>query len=165
MISRGIRREMYSSSRVSRGAVRLAPPQVSVVGRCRFLGGARSRLLRSPSVWGELNGPDAESGLSKGCCRKKKPDTIYTRGSHQNSCGVPLASWVYILPLRSDSLYVGACHDLKHRFSEHLSGRASRLTALDPPISIAYSEELQVSLRPADARPSSNAGPVPRRKR
>ncbi|MEW6510627.1 MAG: GIY-YIG nuclease family protein [Bacteroidota bacterium] len=49
--------------------------------------------------------------------------------------------WVYILRLRSGSLYVGACRNLRRRYDQHLRGKGSRQTALDPPITIAYAEE------------------------
>ncbi len=52
-----------------------------------------------------------------------------------------MTSWVYILRLRSGSLYIGACRDLRHRFGQHLRGEGSRQTSLDPPVAIAYAEE------------------------
>ena len=49
---------------------------------------------------------------------------------------------LYILRLRSGQLYVGATTDLDRRWQEHLSGEASRTTRLDPPVGIAYAEEV-----------------------
>jgi len=49
---------------------------------------------------------------------------------------------LYILRLRSGQLYVGATTDLDRRWQEHLYGEASRTTRLDPPVGIAYAEEV-----------------------
>jgi putative endonuclease len=43
--------------------------------------------------------------------------------------------------LRSGALYVGACRDSNRRYADHVKGRASRRTSLDPPISTAYAEK------------------------
>ena len=52
-----------------------------------------------------------------------------------------MPAWFYILRLETGSLYVGATTDLEKRYQEHRSGKASRTTAIDPPISLLYSEE------------------------
>ena len=49
---------------------------------------------------------------------------------------------LYILRLKSGSLYIGATTDLKQRYKDHLNGRACRTTKLDPPLKIVYSETL-----------------------
>lgn len=52
-----------------------------------------------------------------------------------------MPSWFYILRLQSGSLYIGATKSLEKRYAEHCAGSASRTTTLDPPVSLAYSEE------------------------
>jgi len=51
-----------------------------------------------------------------------------------------MTAWLYILRLKSGSLYVGATKDIKQRYEDHLDGRASRTTKLDHPLKLAYSE-------------------------
>jgi putative endonuclease len=46
----------------------------------------------------------------------------------------------YILRLQSGALYLGATTNLPARYKDHISGKASRTTALDPPTSIVFSE-------------------------
>jgi putative endonuclease len=52
-----------------------------------------------------------------------------------------MSAWFYILHLRSSSLYCGSTRSLDKRINDHFSGRACRTTKIDPPISLAYSEE------------------------
>lgn len=56
---------------------------------------------------------------------------------------------VYFLRLRSGMLYIGCTTDLRQRLKDHLSGRACRTTALDPPVAL-----LRIEIRPtfSDAR-------------
>jgi predicted GIY-YIG superfamily endonuclease len=54
-----------------------------------------------------------------------------------------MSAWIYILRLRSGSLYVGATVDLNQRCEEHFAGKACRTTRLDPPNSLVYSEEFE----------------------
>ena len=49
----------------------------------------------------------------------------------------------YILRLQSGNLYIGATKNLEKRYEEHNTGAAGRTTSLDPPVSLAYSEELE----------------------
>ena len=53
-----------------------------------------------------------------------------------------MSAHLYILRLKSGQLYVGATTDLDRRWREHVSGEACRTTRLDPPLAIAYTEEL-----------------------
>jgi predicted GIY-YIG superfamily endonuclease len=53
-----------------------------------------------------------------------------------------VSAWFYILRLQSGSLYAGATRDLEHRWEEHRAGTACRTTRIDPPIELAYYEEL-----------------------
>jgi putative endonuclease len=52
-----------------------------------------------------------------------------------------MASWFYILRLRSNALYPGATKNLQERYNAHLAGNACRTTKLDPPVELVYSEE------------------------
>ncbi|MBI2191970.1 MAG: hypothetical protein HYU36_08300 [Planctomycetes bacterium] len=45
-------------------------------------------------------------------------------------------AWFYVLRLKSGALYPDATADLKKRIQDHISGRACRTTALDPPIEV-----------------------------
>ncbi|MGH7181855.1 MAG: GIY-YIG nuclease family protein [Nitrospiraceae bacterium] len=54
-----------------------------------------------------------------------------------------MPAWVYILRLRSGSLYLGATSDLDLRYKDHIAGRGSRTTLLDPPSALVYSEEFK----------------------
>ena len=54
-----------------------------------------------------------------------------------------MTAWFYILRLQSGALYIGATKNLEKRYAEHCAGSASRTTSLDPPISLAYYEELE----------------------
>jgi putative endonuclease len=49
-------------------------------------------------------------------------------------------SVIYILRLRSGAFYVGASEDLECRLEDHGSGRASRTTRLDSPVSLLHLE-------------------------
>ena len=53
-----------------------------------------------------------------------------------------MSAWFYMLRLQSGLLYPGATTDLERRWSEHVAGRACRTTRLDPPVGLAYSEQL-----------------------
>ena len=50
------------------------------------------------------------------------------------------SAWFYVLRLLSGALYLGATTDLAARYQNHVSGKASRTTALDPPSCIIFSE-------------------------
>jgi putative endonuclease len=52
-----------------------------------------------------------------------------------------MTAWFYILRLQSGSLYIGATKNLEKRYAEHCAGSAGRTTAIDPPVSLVYSEE------------------------
>ena len=54
-----------------------------------------------------------------------------------------MTAWFYILRLHSGNLYIGATKYLEKRYEEHNAGNAGRTTTLDPPVSLAYSEELE----------------------
>jgi len=51
-----------------------------------------------------------------------------------------MASWTYILRLKSGQLYIGSTTDLDRRFAEHTAGKGGRTTKLDPPLKLVYSE-------------------------
>jgi putative endonuclease len=53
-----------------------------------------------------------------------------------------MSAYLYILRLTSGALYVGAATDLDQRYKDHCSGNASRTTRLDPPVAVAYTEEI-----------------------
>lgn len=48
---------------------------------------------------------------------------------------------VYILRLRSGTIYIGASEDLEQRLDDHASGQGCRTTQLDPPITLLLVEE------------------------
>ena len=52
-----------------------------------------------------------------------------------------MPAWVYFLRLKSRNLYIGATTNLDQRCKEHFAGKACRTTALEPPISLVYSEK------------------------
>jgi putative endonuclease len=54
-----------------------------------------------------------------------------------------MRAWFYILRLQSGSLYIGATADLDLRCKEHFAGKACCTTALDPPVSLIYSETFE----------------------
>ena len=54
-----------------------------------------------------------------------------------------MTAWFYILRLQSGNLYIGATKNLEKRYEEHKAGTAGRTSSLDPPVSLAYSEELE----------------------
>ena len=54
-----------------------------------------------------------------------------------------MSAWLYILRLRSGSLYTGATKDLDARCQEHFRGKACRTTTIDPPTALVYSEKFQ----------------------
>jgi putative endonuclease len=51
--------------------------------------------------------------------------------------------WLYILRLKSGSLYVGATTNLTKRYEDHCAGKACRTTKLDPPVDLVYSESFE----------------------
>jgi putative endonuclease len=51
------------------------------------------------------------------------------------------SAWFYVLRLQSGALYLGVTTDLVARYKEHIAGKASRTTALDPPACIIFSEQ------------------------
>jgi len=53
-----------------------------------------------------------------------------------------MAACLYILRLKSGSLYIGATTDLKQRYQDHQNGKACRTTKLDSPFKMVYSESL-----------------------
>ena len=53
---------------------------------------------------------------------------------------LPLSACIYILRLRSGSLYVGWTTNLKRRLEEHARGEGGRTTRNDPPERLVYSE-------------------------
>ena len=54
-----------------------------------------------------------------------------------------MTAWFYILRRQPGNLYIGATKNLEKRYEEHIAGAAGRTTSLDPPVSLAYSEELE----------------------
>jgi len=54
-----------------------------------------------------------------------------------------MPAYFYILRLRSGTLYPGATKDLDQRYRDHLSGKGSRTTKIDPAVNIVYTEEFQ----------------------
>ena len=54
-----------------------------------------------------------------------------------------MTAWLYILRLQSNALYIGATKDLKSRYQQHSIGNSGRTTAMDPPVSLVYSEEYE----------------------
>ena len=57
-----------------------------------------------------------------------------------------MPGWVYILRLRSGTLYPGASTNLEERYKDHLAGKACRTTKLDPPIALVHSEEFKTNV-------------------
>jgi len=51
-----------------------------------------------------------------------------------------MAACIYILRLKSGSLYIGATTNLKQRYQDHQTGKACRTTKLEPPVKLVYSE-------------------------
>ena len=76
------------------------------------------------------NGPELALSLSKGL--SKGQSFIRVK---------PMPGWLYILRLRSAALYTGATTDLDQRYKDHLDGKGSRTTQLDPAMNLVYSEE------------------------
>jgi putative endonuclease len=54
-----------------------------------------------------------------------------------------MSAWLYILRLRSGTLYPGATKNLEKRYKAHLGGRACQTTKLDPPVALVHSELFQ----------------------
>ena len=52
-----------------------------------------------------------------------------------------MPAYLYILRLKSGSLYIGATKDLERRYKEHCAGNACRTPRINPPIELVYSEE------------------------
>ena len=51
-----------------------------------------------------------------------------------------MEAYLYILRLKSGSLYVGCTKDIQKRFQDHLNGNACRSTNIDPPVSLVHTE-------------------------
>ena len=66
----------------------------------------------------------------------------------------PMPAWVYSLRLETGALDPGTTTDLHRRYAGHRSGRACRTTHLDPPLALAYAEELPLPL-PCVSAPES----------
>ena len=60
-----------------------------------------------------------------------------------------MPAYVYILRLRSGTLYPGATKNIEERYKAHIAGKACRTTKLDPPVDLVYTEEF---LTVAEAR-------------
>ena len=54
-----------------------------------------------------------------------------------------MSSWLYILRLKSGSLYVGAANNLEKRYEDHCSGTACLTTKIDPPVALVHSEKYE----------------------
>ncbi|MBI2619195.1 MAG: GIY-YIG nuclease family protein [Ignavibacteriales bacterium] len=54
-----------------------------------------------------------------------------------------MPAWFYALRLSSGSLYLGSTRRFQKRIKDHFAGTGSRTTRLDPPVSVAYSEEFK----------------------
>ena len=84
--------------------------------------------------------------LSKGqvewSLRRNGPEHASGASLSKGPGGSTISAWFYILRLSSGALYVGATTDVDVRFAEHVHGKASRMTRLDPPVSIVWREEL-----------------------
>lgn len=52
-----------------------------------------------------------------------------------------MPAWLYILRLKSGTLYVGSTTNLNQRYMDHCSGKACRTTIYDPPLALIHSEE------------------------
>ena len=52
-----------------------------------------------------------------------------------------MPAYVYILRLRSGTLYPGATKNIEERYKAHIAGKACRTTKLDPPVDLVYTEE------------------------
>ncbi len=53
-----------------------------------------------------------------------------------------MSAWFYLLRLRSGRLYPGATTNLQQRLRDHQYGKGGRTTTLDPPVALAYQEQL-----------------------
>jgi predicted GIY-YIG superfamily endonuclease len=54
-----------------------------------------------------------------------------------------MPAYFYILRLRSGALYPGTTKNLEERYKAHITGKACRITKLDPPVGLVYIEEFQ----------------------
>ncbi|MFC1838420.1 GIY-YIG nuclease family protein [Thermodesulfobacteriota bacterium] len=65
-----------------------------------------------------------------------------------------MSIFIYILRLKSGNIYIGSTTNLENRYAEHIKGTASRMTKLDPPVRIAYTEtyETQLEARQREAQ-------------
>ena len=54
-----------------------------------------------------------------------------------------MPAYVYILRLRSGTLYPGATKNIEERYKAHIAGKACRTTKIDPPVGLVYTEEFQ----------------------
>ena len=52
-----------------------------------------------------------------------------------------MPAWFYMLRLTSGKLYSGSSRVLPSRIKQHFQGRGGRTTRLDPPKTVAYTEE------------------------
>jgi predicted GIY-YIG superfamily endonuclease len=52
-----------------------------------------------------------------------------------------MPAWFYILRLTSGKLYSGATRSLPKRMEQHSKGEGGRTTRLDPPRTVAHTEE------------------------
>jgi putative endonuclease len=52
--------------------------------------------------------------------------------------------WLYILRLKSGSLYIGATSNLDQRCKEHFTGKACRTTKFDPALEPVYTEKFDI---------------------
>ena len=52
-----------------------------------------------------------------------------------------MPAYFYILRLQSGALYIGATKDLEKRYDRHCDRSGGDTTAIDPPVSIVYSEQ------------------------
>jgi putative endonuclease len=57
-----------------------------------------------------------------------------------------MPAWLYILRLKSGTLYVGSTTNLNQRYLDHCSGKACRTTRLDPPLALVHTEEYQTNI-------------------
>jgi putative endonuclease len=65
-----------------------------------------------------------------------------------------MSTFIYILRLKSGNIYIGSTSNLENRYAEHIKGTASRMTKLDPPVGIVYTEtyETQLEARQREAQ-------------
>jgi len=54
-----------------------------------------------------------------------------------------MPAWLYILRLRSGTLYPGATKNIEERYKAHIAGKACRTTKIDLPVGLVYTEEFE----------------------